>query len=1208
MPFINKLSPDENDKQKRVRERLLSQDASGKLNYPIYKQPEDVSSIASTLGMGVEIAGGLAGGAVGMALVPFTGGVSVPVLAAAGGATGNWIKQRFVEDRDVISTGEMAASALYSLTPAANAAKAAIAAGGVLRAGAIRAGQGAFSAVGAEVAKAAIDKGELPNAEDLGSALAVGSVFGGALGIIEKRYQMDGALIKNALLANSMRGAAGLGASALAYNAAVDNGRANPISDAVMAGTAAFAATYAPAAIFGSDKNKLALNIGGSSLVMPKGNSAIHKQYADHKAAIEFEASVLGDRLNKEIVKSGVLQSDVLAAMDKSQTAKKLPQEVQDLVSAFHRLNDKNGTEILRIYGKDIPKDIEDAIKNNINNNNSSYVRGLYAAHDPRAVFRVDYATEASEAAYRAELIAGGNTNEEASAQMSRMLKDDSLFFTGTAGAATNPSSALKGTHNLSDKAKAYLGEQKDAGIKLKQTLSIQGDLIIQHERDKSIKDMLLSGPNPIGKLTNETVNGVRYVALNDGSGTMLHRQLDGVYVPDFVKSALKEDLSPNLLGDNTALKWYAKVSGLSKAAKTVGNLLESIAPQSIGNILIAASSGKLNPAQIKEGFIKSLYASGTAGGNSTVPDLITRTAELKKLMSLGVLRGGADVAEIKTLMGAASYGDENLFNKVLNKASSLYGIPDSAVRYSIFKSEVDELMRIRKPLFQSGGMDAIEKEAARLTNNHFPTYELIPKRLRQLSAVGALNSFGAFEFEMARNTKNMVAYGSSLIKEGMETGNRDMMIAGTKRLISFAAVAGTTAGVASLGNKMVFGTDEADIKAIENVALPSYAKDTKNSIRIKSDGTFSFAPLNYLMPHANMLGIITDGIAQAGGRNVSALASAKSTYAGNDVGPLLTPTVEALTNIYYGTKESITKPRDNAELFARLVQKAFVPQVIFGTAERFRRAVLGEKTTLGGSPNVEDSALRLAGVRQTTQSILDSSVTRIRSTADALNGLPEGYRQILKNQSNKKPENQADENAIYNSRAATYSDVQSNLREMYLSLSHLSKKGGFDQDAIIKAFKSAGLSDEIVSGVVFDYKVPMHRGYDTSVSDKVDNIFRSVQKDKRSLSQAITIEANGDPFKIKSLSQAYVDRLVSEARGNTGPIKLLHNLPVDGGQRARAIVSAMDTIKDEDATARASKQKSFKSDLIKSGAINAQVFMQMDQIYSIRSKKRSLN
>jgi hypothetical protein len=473
------------------------------------------------------------------------------------------------------------------------------------------------------------------------------------------------------------------------------------------------------------------------------------------------------------------------------------------------------------------------------------------------------------------------------------------------------------------------------------------------------------------------------------------------------------------------------------------------------------------------------------------------------------------------------------------------------------------------------------------------------------LSAVGALNSFGAFEFEMARNTKNMVQYGYSLLKEGMQTGNRDMQIAGVKRLVSFAAVAGTTAGVASLGNKMVFGTDDADIRAIENVALPSYAKDTKNVVRIKNDGTFSFAPLNYLMPHANMLGIISNGIAQAGGQNVSALASAKSTYAGNDLGPLLTPTVEALTNIYYGTKESITKPRDNAELFARLVQKAFVPQVVFGTSERLRRAILGEKTTLGGSPTVEDAGLRLAGVRQTTQSILDSSVTRIRSTADTLNGLPEGYRQILKNQSNKKVENQADENTIYGPRAAAYSDMQQNLREMYLSLSHLSKKGGFDQEAIIKAFKSAGLSNEIVSGVVFDYKVPMHRGYDTSVSDKVDNILKAV-KNKRSVGQAIAIEANGDPFKMKSLAEAYTDRLVSEARGNTGPIKLLHNLPVDGGQRARAIVSAMDTIKDEDTKARAAKQESFKSDLIKSGAINGQVFLQIDQIYKNRDKKQA--
>ena len=272
-----------------------------------------------------------------------------------------------------------------------------------------------------------------------------------------------------------------------------------------------------------------------------------------------------------------------------------------------------------------------------------------------------------------------------------------------------------------------------------------------------------------------------------------------------------------------------------------------------------------------------------------------------------------------------------------MERLSKAYGFPDSAVRYSIWQQNIKELKEINWLATQPSGtgLDALKKHAAQITNDQFPTYELIPRRFRQASALGVANTFGAFEYEVIRNSANQLKYASSLIAEGQRTGNAAMRLAGAKRLLSLAAVAGTTTGV-SVAISRSNGVSDEKQKALKNI-MPVNDSEKANAFKLNKDGTFSYTPLNYMMPHANMTSAFV-----AGYKGEDSGAILKSMLLGQDIGPLLTPAIEGITNVYYNTNIPIDEPRNNASLALRSGINAFMPQVISGTISRAYKANAG--------------------------------------------------------------------------------------------------------------------------------------------------------------------------------------------------------------------------------------------------------------------------
>jgi hypothetical protein len=134
---------------------------------------------------GIEVGGAIAGQLAGAPLAPATFGLSVPIGGAIGGATANIAVQKGQiarGERENFSFGELAVATGLSAIPGGKAVKGGATLGKTI---AKRSIQGAGISGGSELAKTLIDEGRPPTAEEFTTALAFGTLTGGALGGVE---------------------------------------------------------------------------------------------------------------------------------------------------------------------------------------------------------------------------------------------------------------------------------------------------------------------------------------------------------------------------------------------------------------------------------------------------------------------------------------------------------------------------------------------------------------------------------------------------------------------------------------------------------------------------------------------------------------------------------------------------------------------------------------------------------------------------------------------------------------------------------------------------------------------------------------------------------------------------------------------------------------------------------------------------------------
>ena len=1194
------------------------------------KQPSLTDMV---IGMGIEgvasiggtILGGLAGGAAGTGVAPGPGTLAgaakgAMVGGALGGAAGSYLRQlweRATGSDKPISGGQIVGSAVLGTIPGAVGAQTVAKSAGYSIPIVFRTAQGALTAASAEVVEKAIDENRLPTWEEIKMPLAVGAVAGGTLGAIEKRYITSGNLIANPVAAQAAQGATGFGVGAYVYNNEREKGNTNALPTAVAYGLATYGGTHIPSIIARSGQ-EVAQGakrvVGGPESIV--GDPIVHRNYelqAAYKGARADSADfnkLISDLVAKD-PDPAKAAADVLSVMDGRMSSNNLSADLKQAMDRLYGLRADNAKNIVDLY-----PNMSDALKTRITDNSGDYTRIGYMAFNEKAKRGVDWDTPQARATFMKELADGFETEAKkkkapitrdqaeayADNYMKEMVKDVSLIYSGgdiDKSMIGGLSSPLKKKKDLSPAARDWLGKVDDPGLIAEISLNAQDRLVIQAKYDRDLSDFLLT--SGIGTKADTSQMGQDYVLLVKGDKPVMHSPLAGIKVPKAWADAHEELQSPHLFGDNGVMKAILGFSGFSKAMKTVGNLPEAFAPQMFGNLAFAASAGAVNPITLWTGLRKSAYSYGWRGGNLTTDQKLKQMQEFKRLRELGVLRGGAEVEELRGLTQSAT--QTTRYKKWMDKASNAYGFPDTAVRYSIYNNFLEEIKQLgpEGAIFLSGkegvklkgtGVEQFERLAAALTSNQYQTYDKINRRFKQLSAAGVANAFGAFEYEVVRNFKNMLVHNKRLLELSLTATNQDTRKAAAKqfakRAMSMSAVAGVTAGVAVAGNRM-FGTSEKEEQAMRLIS-PSFDQYKTNIYKINEDGkSFTYAPINYLMPYANMMGTM---LAAYKGENP--MPYLKTTFLGDDIGPLFTSVTEAVTNTYYNTQVAITEPRDNLKLIERLATRAFLPQFVVGTLARTEKAILGETNKLGTKYTLEDQLKRFGGYRANTMDILGSAAVRIRDISQPMGQELTGYKRILKGAYDETTQQYRglNEEQVYNERNTRYLEAQRGLGDIYRSLKLLSERGGYGDNEIIDSFRAAGVPNRIIAAAVFGYQVPMKRGIHESHSDIIDSIMSDPAR-RPNVREIIDGMAGDDKTMRKSLLESYTNHIIEEKRGVTNVSRLFAGMSVGDGERADNIIQAMSTYINAGSPEVA---EAFKRQLVRAGVVTGDVERQIRQ------------
>ena len=164
---------------------------------------------------------------------------------------------------------------------------------------------------------------------------------------------------------------------------------------------------------------------------------------------------------------------------------------------------------------------------------------------------------------------------------------------------------------------------------------------------------------------------------------------------------------------------------------------------------------------------------------------------------------------------------------------------------------------------------DYIKEIAAQKTLNLTPVYGRIPKILENLRAFPVIGSFTAYPAERIRNTYQIFKIATDELKEGFETGNKQLTTQGISRLAQWSAAQGALyTGAYALNESNGFG-DVVD--GMRNF-LPDWEKNGALVVTGKDkDGNYKYVDLTYIHPDSQFQNAIVPIILKAArGEDVS--------------------------------------------------------------------------------------------------------------------------------------------------------------------------------------------------------------------------------------------------------------------------------------------------------------------------------------------------
>lgn len=313
-------------------------------------------------------------------------------------------------------------------------------------------------------------------------------------------------------------------------------------------------------------------------------------------------------------------------------------------------------------------------------------------------------------------------------------------------------------------------------------------------------------------------------------------------------------------------------------------------------------------------------------------------SSEWKEFSNLGLRGSNLDLNQaIKRIEDVAGASDETtLLNKLfyLGKpgkfARDVYQATDDVAKFIVLQNEkrksgeifdsfspedqtrlLDEFKRqygLEGPVTRQ---DYVAEQAAIKTANITPIYDRIPPILEKLRVLPVIGSFVAYPAERLRNTYNILKLATDEMRQGFETGNKELTKSGISRLGQWYLGQGALYTAAYTANEYLGNEDI--LQSLRNTILPDYKKDNAIVVtKVDKEGNPYIRDFSYVNPDQGVVGsIIPMMLKAANGEDVSKDID-ESIYSAaiKLVEPFISPTlvVDAASNMLEVAKGDFSK------------------------------------------------------------------------------------------------------------------------------------------------------------------------------------------------------------------------------------------------------------------------------------------------------------
>lgn len=1128
----------------------------------LLEEKEDPSAGDIVKGVGVEVGagiggsvlGGILGGTLGSAFFGIGAVPGAAIGSALGGATASFFGSLLAQDiegQEDKSMGRAIAAAAIGAIPGGvgKGIKGGITLG---RVAGREAAKGAAFGVTDATARAMIDEGRLPTAEELAQFGGAGALFGGALGGVTTKIgqkfagktpqQIDDAIAREEITFKDLSFFPKDASNDIEFGEGVLLRGIQETKDGARSRAAAQALTQ-PQANLGT-MGRILASVAPSKIVGTKAQQATIDFSRIIKTAEELSGRI-GAKTARAIKKDPSLEAPINRFLDTGEMSDDVARVLGDDLTKYNEARVALQKEAIQLLDDGAYKSVDEKarkkLRDTIDDSMNSSQR--YARREYEAFLNPNYKPTAKQkqAAMNELIEAGINRGEDfntASVNAEKHLqrledsfastkKEDPRRFLGN-----GIDSVFKKRKTPGEAEKAWLGEIKDPVERMRGTLTGIAKSVARERTNLILgKELVDAGIASTSKVDDEMIELVLRGSGKEGSGLYAYPQvqtaLNELYVGN--GSEKMDNIFLNGLQD-----LYRAGVGLSKGVKVLFNTV-AYPVQVYGNTANLLGMG-INPFNNASRGLRlaladvPLVSRAMEGLDKTPKARKALLDEIEEMSKYGIKNANILESDIRSTLDAGPFS--KWLQKGLDPVGKAYQVPDTLGRYVGWKANQNTIRR----MFPNASDEVVKKQAAMMINDTYQNYDKLSNVVRTLSRWGVMPQFASFTSEFARNQYNqgkMIArmlagnFGEEFSELGAANVAR-MRIEGGKRLASLLGVYGGTYAAIE-GVKAASGVDDKKEEALRDVAYAPWDKNRKQLVKLDEGGRTGWvANPSYVVPHALGLSALQAGLSGDSEQSV--------------VGLLAEEFIGEGSFVFQSAYQALANRDERGELISKEVDKLDQARDRLGffLTESFRPGFSRElkkleKARLGkGDLTLKEVGARQLGALINPFDVGEAAMFTIRNTNTLSNEAKSDYNSLLK----FGEASEAELNQAYERANKIYSDAFAALSKNNQSLITL----GYDENERIEIFKNAKVSSKRILEILDNSPSDLPRALKKSTSDIYNEMGDTMQQKRSNIKK----EIRKDPIVGKRLMNMWIREQKNASKGLNQKDTLIRNMDTD--------------------------------------------------------------